>query len=230
MKKNIILYVSVLSAFCINLFALSGPHADITSSTSTLTDNGEICVYCHTPHAANSLYNPAPLWNKPTSTTVFTMYGAASSGISGVTVAGTPTDVSPSGASMACLSCHDGISAMNSVINAPGAGNYDATGSYIGTNPALAATMVEVAYKAVGLDGDMTDDHPISIEYIPGRGSLRAVNAALTDIFGASTVSDLLKDGKVQCTSCHDPHGTPYNTYLRNGNTNSELCIGCHNK
>ncbi len=226
MKTGIILY----TLFGINLFAISGPHAVITSSSSTLTDNAQICVYCHTPHGANLAYSPAPLWNKPSTTTVFTMYGATSSGVSGVTMAGTPTDASPSGASMACLSCHDGVSALNSVINAPGSGRYNTTGSFIGTNPPLAATMVGVPYKAVGLGGNMKDDHPISIEYIPGRGSLRPINTPVIGIFGASVISDLLKNGKVQCTSCHDPHGTPYNEYLRNGNTNSELCVTCHNK
>ncbi|MCW8895627.1 MAG: hypothetical protein OQK48_06450 [Sulfurimonas sp.] len=228
-KKLLYIFVLIFY-FTIELFALSGPHADITSSSDTTTDNGETCVYCHTPHGGNSDLSPAPLWNKPTASTTFTMYGATSESTSGTTIANTSTDAVPSGSSMACLSCHDGVSAMNSVINAPGSGNYNALGSYIGTNPPLSTTMPEVAYKSIGLNGDLTDDHPISIEYIPGKASLKPLNEPLTDFFGAVLVSDLLKDGKVQCTSCHDPHETPYNTYLRNGNTGSSLCIGCHDK
>ncbi len=230
MKNNFIIKIGILVLVSANLLALVGPHADITSSTSTLTDNGEVCVYCHTPHAANNDYNPSPLWNKPTSNTAFTMYGASTSGTAGVTIAGTTSDATPTGASMACLSCHDGVSAMNSVVNAPGAGNSDINGVLIGTNPATPATMVSVAYKSVGLSGDMTDDHPISIQYIEGRASLRPVNTPVVDIVGASFVSDMLRDGKVQCSSCHDVHGTPYNTYLRSHNTGSALCFACHDK
>ncbi len=230
MKNKFITSIVALTALSSGLFALTGPHADITSSTSTLTDNGETCVYCHTPHVANKDYQPAPLWNKPTSDTVFTMYGASSAGVAGVTIAGTTTDTAPTGASMACLSCHDGVSAMNSVINAPGAGNSDINGVLIGTNPATPATMPALAYKAVGSGGDMTDDHPISIQYIEGRASLRPINTPVIDIVGASFVSDMLRDGKVQCSSCHDVHGTPYNTYLRSHNTGSALCFACHDK
>ncbi|MCK4974471.1 MAG: hypothetical protein KAR81_04400 [Sulfurimonas sp.] len=230
MKTKQILFFTIIPLVVVNLYALAGPHADITSSGDTTTDNGETCVYCHTPHGANSDYAPAPLWNKPSTVTAFTMYGATGTGESGITLAKTSTDISPSGSSLACLSCHDGVSAMNSVVNAPGSGNYNPAGSYIGTNPPLPATMVGVPYKAIGMNGTLTDDHPISIEYIPGRASLKPLNAPLTNFFGSSVVSDLLKQGKVQCTSCHDPHGTPYNTYLRNGNTGSTLCFGCHEK
>lgn len=230
MKNKLIPFFIVIFFITIKLFAISGPHAYITSSTDTTTDNGETCVYCHTPHSANSDFAPAPIWNKPSPTTSFTMYGATNSGVSGVTIADTTTDITPTGSSMACLSCHDGVSAMNSVVNAPGTGNYDISGSYIGTNPPNAVTMAGIAYKAVGLNGDLTDDHPMSIVYIPGKAGLKEISTPLVGFFGSNTISDLLKDGKVQCTSCHDPHGTPYNTYLRNGNTGSSLCYGCHNK
>lgn len=230
MKNRFILTIGTLALFSTSLLAVSGPHATITSSTDTTTDNGETCVYCHTPHAANNDYGPAPLWNKPTTSVAFTMYGATTTGVAGVTIAGTVTDTAPTGASMACLSCHDGVSAMNSVVNAPGAGNTNISGVLIGANPLTPASMPAVAYKAVGTGGDMTDDHPISIQYIPGRASLRPINTTVVDIIGATIIEDLLKDGKVQCTSCHDPHGTPYNTYLRSHNTGSALCFACHDK
>ncbi|MCF6339169.1 MAG: cytochrome c3 family protein [Sulfurimonas sp.] len=235
MTKLFIKNISILFMLSTGLFAVGGPHGDITSSTSTTTDNGEVCVYCHTPHGSNGSFQPTPLWNKLSISTSFTMYGASSPGVAGVTVAGTSSDPTPTGSSMACLSCHDGVSAMNSVINAPGsgfAGNGVSTpnGVYIGTNPAGPATMPGVAYKAIGLNGDLTDDHPSSIVYMPGRAGLKPIDTAIVDIFGALTISDLLRGGKVQCTSCHDPHGTPYNTYLRSHNTNSALCISCHEK
>ncbi|MCF6331088.1 MAG: cytochrome c3 family protein [Sulfurimonas sp.] len=230
MKKLFIKNIGTLVILSTGLFAVGGPHGDITSSTSTDTDNGQVCVYCHTPHASNNSYQPAPLWNKPSISTEFTMYGAVNPGVAGVTIAGTLSATGPTGASMACLSCHDGVSAMNSVVNAPGSGGYNPTGSYIGTNPPNAASMAAIEYKAVGLDGDLTNDHPISIEYMPGRAGLRPVSTPVTDILGASMISDLLKSGKVECTSCHDPHGTEYNTYLRSSNIGSSLCVACHEK
>ncbi len=230
-NKFIIMFITfiVLSG---NLFALGGPHANLNSSTNTSTDNGELCIYCHTPHASNKDASPAPIWNKPTTNVVFTMYGATTAGEAGVTMAGTPTDAAPSGSSMACLSCHDGVSAMNRVVNAPGSGNTDsATGVLIGALPLYPKPMVTNPYKAVGVNGDMTDDHPISIQYIEGRAGLRpTTDTVAADIIGATYVSDLLRDGKVQCSSCHEVHGTIYDMYLRSHNYGSALCVACHEK
>ncbi|MFZ9024294.1 MAG: cytochrome c3 family protein, partial [Anaerohalosphaeraceae bacterium] len=37
--------------------------------------------------------------------------------------------------------------------------------------------------------------------------------------------------GKVQCSSCHDVHNTPgVAGLLRIANTNSDLCLTCHDK
>jgi len=225
--KNVIIAFGIFTLISVELFALSGAHAGLRQDLGG--DNNQICVYCHTPHASNVAFGAAPLWNKPTTGTVFKMYGASSAGVAGVTMAGTATDAQPTDAALACLSCHDGVSAMNSVINAPGSGKISSTGTYIGTNPPSAKPM-GLVIQAVGFGGDMTDDHPISILYNEGRAGLRPTTTPLVDFFGASTVGNLLRNGKVQCVSCHDPHGTGWSMYLRNGNTGSTLCLGCHNK
>lgn len=219
------------------------PHGNILS-TRGFGDNGEICVFCHTPHAANKdIGGPVPLWNKPTSTLTFNMYGASTAGVAGSTLAGTATDEQPTDQSLACLSCHDGVSAMNSVINAPGAGNSPNGTGLIGESSP--SSMPNSQFKAIGApkaigwdgyntiygtDGALENDHPISIVYTPGRGSLKEVDAELINFFGATKISDLLRDGKVQCVSCHDPHGTGNARYLRNNNYGSTLCLGCHDK
>ena len=75
----------------------------------------QICVFCHTPH--HSRTDTAPLWNKG-NVAIYTAYGT--------TLAGTATAVS--GSSLACLSCHDGITTFDSIINRPGSGsNTDGT-------------------------------------------------------------------------------------------------------
>lgn len=83
-------------------------------------DYWEICVYCHTPHGANS--NPElPLWNRTIKSTVYTTYNQGGS-------ATLTQEVSQPGAnSLTCLSCHDGQTAIDSVINMPGSGRYQAS-------------------------------------------------------------------------------------------------------
>ena len=229
-------------------------------STTTTGDNGEVCVYCHTPHAGNTDMTGAPLWNKSSAagTTTYMMYGATTADTAGSTIGSTATDATPANPSLACLSCHDGISAIDSIVNAPGSGAGSlATGAdtmvtymtaisgvdngNIGTGPVGSATVV-----------DLTNDHPVSIIYDATKASLRATttdlsttNSATAEWVGAVKISDLLRGtakDRVECGSCHDPHngyaltadrGTaaaPQVNYLRYTNNKSELCFGCHNK
>ncbi len=224
---------------------ITNPTSPHNLGGKTVGDNGEVCVYCHTPHAANIAFLGAPLWNKATLTSTFTMYGA--------TVAGTTTDATPNNSSLACLSCHDGISAVDSILNAPGSGmGALATGSAnivsilttpyggnIGGTPGVATS---------GNVGDLTNDHPVSIIYttdgskaslrLPGDTLPVGTGGAWVTAGGGTTVASLLRGGKIECSSCHDPHNATgvaqavakQVNYLRHSNTNSELCFGCHNK
>jgi hypothetical protein len=80
-------------------------------------DYSEVCVYCHTPHGANT--NVAlPLWNRTIKATTYTTYNQL--GTSSLTQAVTQ----PGPNSLACLSCHDGQVAVDSIINMPGSGRY----------------------------------------------------------------------------------------------------------
>ena len=238
MKNKFILSIGALALLSSNLLALYGPHKGLAAS-SAATDNDEVCVYCHTPHAANNAFDgPVPLWNKPTTQVTFYMYGASDPGVAGRTIAGTMTDAQPTDQSLACLSCHDGVSAMDSVINAPGSGRYNPAGTPIGGYaPGVVANMVTAEERAVGFRsatsgsfGDMRNDHPISIQYIEGRASLKPKNTPLTNWLGASTINDVLRNGKVQCSSCHDPHDNTNQLYKRASNAGSALCLSCHNK
>ncbi len=234
---------------------ITGSPHDLSNAAgldSSASDNGEICVYCHTPHASNTSFTGAPLWNKkgPAAGTTYYLYGANAAGTQGTTIAGTAVgdaNGTLSSPSLACLSCHDGVSAIDSIVNAPGSGtgtlanattkiqNYASFGGWIG---------------AGGLaDVDMSNDHPVSVKYM-GDGtstspaSLRAKTANLaaasgSDWKGATTIQDLLRgpNEQVECSSCHDPHngyatqGTdPEVNYLRHSNAQSKLCIGCHDK
>ncbi|MDQ1339413.1 MAG: hypothetical protein QG567_565 [Campylobacterota bacterium] len=196
--------------------------------------NDELCSYCHTPHGASSSFAGAPLWNKGTMTTTgFTMYGAAGVDLAGSTIAGTNTDQYVNSQSLACLSCHDGVSGINSIVNAPGSGGYVAAGAYVDFGATAAGTAKTMPAGITQIGKDLSNDHPVSITYTVGAASLVATTTALTGWVGASTVADLLRgaaSNKVECGSCHDPHTSDNATFLRKANTGSALCLGCHNK
>ena len=81
-------------------------------------DYVEVCVYCHTPHGANASV-ALPLWNRTIKATTYTTY--AELGTSSLT----QTVTQPGPNSLACLSCHDGQVAVDSIINMPGSGGYN---------------------------------------------------------------------------------------------------------
>ena len=230
MRGRVLLGIGALAILTTGLNATMVGSLHDLSNSQGIGDNFEICVYCHTPHASNAAFEGAPLWNKPTTGTTFTMYGATAEGVPGQTIAGTATDATPTGSTLACLSCHDGVSAMNSVVNAPGSGGYNPSGSYIGSARNLPRNMDPGNIKSVGAYGDLTNDHPVSITYVEGAASLKPKNTPITGWNGATTINDLLKNGKVQCTSCHDPHYPKYDRFLRHHNGSSELCKTCHDK
>ena len=128
--------------------------------TTPLT--GEVCVFCHTPHGSATGAS-APLWNKTLPSTTYTRY----SSLGTATLDGAEAPVGS--VSLACLSCHDGTQAMDVVINAPGSGGWDNSGTQE-IDPGAIGAMVPVPAGAPipMLGSDLRDDHPISIEYAGG--------------------------------------------------------------
>ena len=103
----------------------------------------------------------APLWNRalPTGTT-YQRY----SSLGTATLDGAEAPVGS--VSLACLSCHDGTQAMDSVINAPGSGFHNPAGAIIGGAPSQTGSIAGTPIPNLGTD--LRDDHPISIEYAGG--------------------------------------------------------------
>lgn len=206
---------------------------------------GEICVFCHTPHGAASTA-AAPIWNKkladPATYTAYTS-----------TTLDSTIDLTNS-VSLACLTCHDGTQAMDTVLNAPGSGGYNSngatmgvtwSGSQVGADGKLSATAV------TNLGSDLSNDHPVGVVYANYGG-----NVADADFIAATQVGTTgkwyvesgkgnasAKDKKdmilytkadskpyVECASCHDPHTDENPTFLRIANTGSAVCLTCHNK
>jgi len=82
-------------------------------------DYQEVCVYCHTPHGANGDV-ALPLWNRTIKATTYVTYNQLG------TASLTQPVTQPGPNSLACLSCHDGQVGVDSVINMPGSGGYNA--------------------------------------------------------------------------------------------------------
>jgi predicted CXXCH cytochrome family protein len=189
-----LLRLASVSALLFGLIGLSQPvlagiattkHNLSTGSTATnrvTAGTDEICVFCHTPHAADTTA-PVPLWNKRLSTgATYTTYASLNSS----TIDG---EILPTGSiSLACLSCHDGTQAMDNIINAPGSGGYDATGGgpnglgYTWTGNVTAAGMMTNLPTTLAMLGtDLSNDHPIGIRYCGGGQSTATPSGACVD-------------------------------------------------
>lgn len=189
---------------------------------ATYNDYKETCIYCHTPHNADAI---APLWNrKLPEKSGYTMYSSPNFDSGG--------QVSPDGISLACLSCHDGSVAVDSVINMPqyheiidsGVHYKLSLGGEVGSDSCgKCHNRSGGAYGGVGADSvggahdasvryltkNLSDDHPISIVFPdfntdPGfnQPSIPKEDGGRAFPNGIQT----FKDDKVQCASCHDIH------------------------
>src|SRR5690606_21340263 len=72
---------------------------------SAIDDQQRICIFCHTPHNADTTVVDAPLWNHAVTNKTFQLYNSP-------TFDAVPGQ--PQGASRLCLSCHDGTVAVDS--------------------------------------------------------------------------------------------------------------------
>ena len=322
---------------------IGGSRHNLGTASPFAKTNGttEICVFCHTPHHTNTANNLKPLWNRVTQAPItYTAYGTT---IGGTTIA----NIDIGSTTLACLSCHDGITTLDNIINAPGkdlntgfsdagmpnkvgecvnmiydcnnamwaiGGGYIAHGmikrcleldedgneirtEYLpGTNDPIVwyhpdstkssscsiGPWIIAGGGGLDLGTDLSNDHPVSVVYDPNNRGLRPIETPIASIdlmsdlaasageayggnlaqnrwavngfidSGSARISDLLRDGKVECSSCHDPHfsnksfdeiegkggyeGLPENRmdglFLRRvgGNTGSGICRTCHNK
>ena len=248
---------------------------------------GEVCVYCHTPHGANTTIS-APLWNRTKPQSTYKTYNQL--GTSTITQ---PFD-QPGRNSLTCLSCHDGTIAIDSIINMPGSGKFNqAQESAVDlgflstwTNP----SGTQAGHQTMGNSGvgcmichaqgvtgdlfpsapdlsivyigtDLTNDHPVGVRFPTSSNNGRMYNPDFNVPveIGKMAFFDGNGDGvaqprevrlydsgngfRVECASCHDPHGVPgasgklNPTFLRVSNntpgaTNpgSTLCLTCHTK
>ncbi|MCF8056188.1 MAG: cytochrome C [Desulfocapsa sp.] len=212
MKKlivtSMVLGAGFLLASAANAAITDSKH-DLSGSATLNNPESQLCIYCHTPHHADTSAGDAPLWNHTlTTTATFTVYSSTTldAGALG----------QPGGVSKLCLSCHDGTVAL------------DAFGGMAGNLGSIGAD------GDLGIN--LSDDHPISFAY---TSALATADGELYDPDGAGTglggdtitATMLFTGGLLECASCHDVHNnTGFDPMLLVDNTGSGLCLTCHNK
>jgi predicted CXXCH cytochrome family protein len=173
------------------------------SGTGTIkaSSETEVCVFCHTPHNSK----PAgPLWNRNNSGATYVLYSSS-------TLQAVPGQ--PDGSSVLCLSCHDGTIALGDVVSRT-------------SSISFSGGVTRMPVGKSSLTTDLSDDHPVSFIY---SSALSLSDGQLKDPSAVSYPVTLEK-GKVQCTSCHDPHKNIYSDFLVASTQFSGLCFKCHDR
>lgn len=195
---------------------IGSPHDLSAQSPARIhaTSEQRVCIFCHTPHHATKLQYtpeyPGPLWSRQENLALdYIPYEST-------TIAALPGQ--PQGASRLCLSCHDGTIALGAPT-ALGVSETLGTLASYGAPPSPKKTAV--------LGKNLSDDHPISMEYGLKTEEFNAVDAGLARLLSS-------RSGKqyVECTSCHSPHDNQYGNFLvKDTSTQKDaLCTMCHKK
>jgi hypothetical protein len=158
--------------------------------------------------------------------------------------------------SLLCLSCHDGVGALNVLQNLPNdaiddEAPFGAIDWYQPGDPPAQKVDQIGDYSAGGINiggrtpsadpkyVELRNDHPISVNYETARNEDVNGFTAMTNAGSHYYVSDTnikLYNKFVECTTCHDPHneGEPSTQvkypFLWVSNNGSYLCTRCHNK
>ena len=212
MKSIVVLSACLLLVGGVVVAAIVGSAHDLRTYGGVPQATTQVCVYCHTPHNANTdTTRTSYLWNRDVSATDYTVYD------------GTYTDpLANTSHTLACMSCHDGTTtAIGQMLNPP----FD----YTGDQDAIYVT------GDANLGTDLSNDHPIDLVYLNDSegGPLPSTwyhdSATVTAAgivfftFGANT-------HVMTCASCHEPHNkTSYGAFLRVDPNDSAICTTCHN-
>lgn len=188
--------------------SVSGP-GEIRAATET-----QVCRFCHVPHTA---VVPEPLWGHRLS-------DAAAYAVPDVTGAGRAIRPAPqpNGSSRLCLSCHDGTVALGDVGR--------------GGNLAMRGAQRLAPGHRGFLGTDLSGSHPISIPMPrtdPGADDGSDMGLRPLQALAADPDVKLDDEGRIQCTTCHDPHsdrnyapGRVPHFWVKS--TVEDVCLACH--
>ncbi len=221
----------------------NGSGAPISVSGFVVDSQQRLCAYCHTPHhaiivgsAEAGTADYLPLWSHAVSQQTYTPYVSATfNPFGGMTMSTDPLI----GPSRLCMSCHDGITAVD---NYYGMNN----GHVMANNPSAPFT----GQPQISLNGET--NHPIGFsmaDVIPGYPgathsdannilALTATSKYVTGLVDNVNVIDRLFGGAIMtCSSCHDVHNTLNKVSFQTGvgnfltlgtQKNSGICLSCH--
>jgi len=188
--------------------SVSGP-GEIRSLSET-----EVCKFCHVPHNAES---PVPLWGHALSGAQYEVPEIHLGG-------GVAPAPQPDGASRLCLSCHDGTVALGDITGEPR------------SIPMAGGDRLRPGQPGY-LGTDLSGSHPVSFvvtDWIVDADGARS-DMALRPLSAVQADGDVALDGegKMQCTTCHDPHSDRYYDPGRVPrfwvkSTVHEVCLTCH--
>ena len=214
MNKVRYFYRILLSCVLLSAALLSNTGASIITSKHNLSVSGpgelkaisetRICVFCHTPHNGSP---QTPLWNKEPGPLNYTLYQSSTS----FTV---PSQ--PSGSSRLCLTCHDGLIALGSLLT----GDVQTTGEI---------TSGRSSYIGV----DLADDHPVTISYIDAMSANPEIVSPVP--YDPKMIFYDPVNVNIECSTCHDAHNDTLCArgfdckFLVMDNQYSTLCLKCHN-
>jgi predicted CXXCH cytochrome family protein len=231
--KKILLIALLVSSVTVPAMAavtIAGSKHDMIASGFATPSGGaatEICIFCHTPHGAQTSVTQAPLWNNTASANIvasgiYNSY-AVINGVSMKSFTVSEAQINATDARL-CLACHD--SGIGMPVNLPNVGSID---------PALAMDANAL------LGTDLSNDHPIGMDLggspnttDPGIRTLADIRGALIgfgeDPFYGGDPNDNINI--MWCSSCHDVHDSDPLTapFLRISNVGSALCKACHKK
>jgi len=198
-------FIFLIIRACINIgftqSIVNTPHNLSVNGAGNITANSEseICLFCHTSHAARPV---GPLWNRNDPGVTYNVYSSST----------TKANISqPTGSSVLCLSCHDGTIALGNIVSRK---------NIIDFSP---YTTMPTGKSNLGTD--LRNDHPISFNYtsnLSASGELKEPNAITPPVS--------LEKGRVECTSCHDPHKNINSDFLKASTEYSNICLSCHKK
>lgn len=220
---------------------IEGSVHDFSNVTNNLwnTRSG-VCSPCHAAHHTDP-DQIVPLWVHATSTASFTMYSSPS--MQGV------VSSSPTGSSLACLSCHDGTVAINASISGVSGTNgpiYIDPSAQIGPN--LHSTHpISFTYDAGLATADGGLENPVTYKIGDTKTLLTVNNPPIpaagwsgSSLTGKTIDEALLINHRMECSSCHDVHklegSSPSSGILAKLSGNdingrgSILCRTCHIK
>jgi predicted CXXCH cytochrome family protein len=219
----LILLSSSVTGYAREYAIARAPGAGITKTSHDLkhqfgVENMDLCSWCHAPHDDMGLASQ-PLWGQKDVTQGFTVYsqGPDEPAEQLDEEAAETRLYSPGPSSMICLSCHDGSNASNKygfMSRIMGGGSIESF-SYSGHSPVA-----------------RLKDHPIGFDYRRAEDSMVDLRTSSEQVTETYFVKDLLRQGRMECTTCHDVHNyrNEGEKFLWVSDARSNFCFTCHKK